>query len=161
MAIWKLLFTKSRKEFQAERELQDLGIVCYMPKIRVLRQWSDRVKSLTLPAFPSYIFVCVDAKNRNAVFGANGISHYVRVGQDDAVVAEDIIHQVKQMERGMSPEVTYRLEIGSKVAITSGVFSGYRARTLEVMGRRRIKLELEGLQNLRVIEMPVSQVMAY
>lgn len=85
----------------------------------------------------------------------------MRVGQDDAVVAEDIIHQVKQMERGMSPEVTYRLEIGSKVAITSGVFSGYRARTLEVMGRRRIKLELEGLQNLRVIEMPVSQVMAY
>lgn len=161
MAIWKLLFTKSRKEFQVERELGELGIVCYLPKIKVFHKWSDRIKSLRVPAFPNYIFASIDPKNRNAVFASSGILHYVKLGQEDVTVPEDTIQQVRQLESGISPEVSYRLVIGSQVVITSGIFSGYSARAMEVIGRRKVKLEMEGLQNLRIIEMPLSQVMAY
>ncbi|MBK8403832.1 MAG: UpxY family transcription antiterminator [Saprospiraceae bacterium] len=68
MPIWRVLYIQSRYEFKVEQQMEKLGIRHFLPKINIKRVWSDRIKNIKIPAFPSYIFVYNEDKDRNAVF---------------------------------------------------------------------------------------------
>jgi hypothetical protein len=89
MPSWKVLYVQGRCEFKVEQQLARLGIEHYLPKVQVMRKWSDRMKKLTVPAFPSYLFVCNEDKDRHAVFQAKGVLHYVRRENRDAILREE------------------------------------------------------------------------
>ncbi len=72
MAPWRIIYTQNRFEFKVEDQLSQLDIEHYLPKIKVLRKWSDRYKWVHVPAFPSYIFVKPEESRRNEVFYARG-----------------------------------------------------------------------------------------
>lgn len=56
---WYVLYTKSNCEKKVNELLLKKGIEVYCPLNKVYRQWSDRRKQLSVPLFPSYVFVNV------------------------------------------------------------------------------------------------------
>lgn len=56
---WYVLYTKSNCEKKVSEFLFKKGIEVYCPLNKIYRQWSDRRKQLSVPLFPSYIFVNV------------------------------------------------------------------------------------------------------
>ena len=55
---WVAAYTAPRAEKTVTlRIAQELQLETYLPLHRVLRKWSDRVKSLEVPLIPSYTFI--------------------------------------------------------------------------------------------------------
>lgn len=56
---WYVLYTAPRAEKQVENRIRGMGVICWLPLRKSPRAWSDRVKIVEMPLFPSYIFVMI------------------------------------------------------------------------------------------------------
>ena len=53
---WFAAKTKSRAEFKALEFFNSIGVSSYVPYYKTKRVWSDRVKSVIVPAIRGYVF---------------------------------------------------------------------------------------------------------
>ncbi|OJV32023.1 MAG: hypothetical protein BGO29_00880 [Bacteroidales bacterium 36-12] len=54
---WYVIYTTPRSEKQVNQKLQDEQIKTYLPLHLSPRRWSDRIKMVEMPLFPSYLFI--------------------------------------------------------------------------------------------------------
>src|SRR5438067_462263 len=54
--FWVALQTRSRHEKIVAAQLEQKGVESYLPLVSKDRKWSDRIKSVSLPLFPNYVF---------------------------------------------------------------------------------------------------------
>ena len=160
MPSWKVLYIQGRYEFKVEQQLARLGIEHYLPKVQVMRQWSDRMKKLTVPAFPSYLFVCNEDKDRQAVFQAKGVLHYVRHENQDAIIREE---ELDLLRKGGSMIIQNSLQAirglkGKQVKITAGLLAGNTGILVDLIGKKFVQLKLENLSMFFLVEIPTDQL---
>lgn len=160
IAPWRILYTQSRHEFNVEHQLSLLGIEHYLPKLKVLRCWSDRNKWVQVPAFPSYIFVNPGEKRRNDVFYAKGVLHYLRTESRDAMVSEEEIVMIRKSEACISEPTlqSVQWEKGQSVKIVSGPLSGHLGKLIDFNGMKKVQLALQDIDLGFSVEIPVSQL---
>lgn len=116
---WYVLFTKPRNEKKVEKRLTTLGIQAFCPTRIERRQWSDRIKKVSVPLLPSMVLVNLQEKERNKVFEVPGIVRYLHwlgkpaiVTQDEVTALEDIrdhqskVLEVQPMSEGQEIELT-------------------------------------------------------
>lgn len=61
MKKWFALYSRPRAEKRVAERLREAGFLVYLPVLKVMRRWSDRVKVVEMPLFSSYVFVnCVE-----------------------------------------------------------------------------------------------------
>ncbi|MBK9107561.1 MAG: UpxY family transcription antiterminator [Saprospiraceae bacterium] len=158
MLSWRVLYVQGRYEFTVEKQFQKLGITHYVPKLEVERVWSDRVKKLKVPAFPGYVFVNLDEKDRNKVFDAKGVIHYVKYNQRDATIREDEIQLIQncgsRIQYSSLQEVNWSK--GQKVMVTSGVLKGCKGCLVEILGKKTVQIKLEYIPMGFLVELPVD-----
>jgi transcriptional antiterminator RfaH len=161
MEPWKVLYTQSLYENKVAQQFDRYHIEYYLPRIELRRQWSDRVKKLMVPVFPNYIFVRVSNKNRNEVFNAKGVLHYVRVENRDACITENEIQLIRDIEhnKGMSSVSPYEFSKGDLVTIRAGLMQGMKGTICEPLGNRRVRLILKELTLEFAIEIPTNLLM--
>lgn len=160
MPSWKVLYIQGRYEFKVEQQLARLGIEHYLPKVQVMRQWSDRMKKLTVPAFPSYLFVCNEDKDRQAVFQAKGVLHYVRHENQDAIIREE---ELDLLRKGGSMIIQNSLQAirglkGKQVKIKAGLLAGSTGILVDLIGKKFVQLKLENLSMFFLVEIPTDQL---
>ena len=63
--MWYAASTRSRQERVCASALESLGVRVYLPTITEMHQWSDRKKAVTVPLFPSYLFVHIAASRQS------------------------------------------------------------------------------------------------
>jgi transcriptional antiterminator RfaH len=160
MPSWKVLYVQGRCEFKVEQQLARLGIEHYLPKVQVMRKWSDRMKKLTVPAFPSYLFVCNEDKERQAVFQAKGVLHYVRRENRDAIVREDELALLRKGESMILPDSLQSLKglKGKLVKIKAGILAGNTGILVDLIGKKFVQLKLENLSMGFLVEIPAEQL---
>jgi transcription antitermination factor NusG len=160
MPSWSVLYIQSRYEFKVEQQLQKLGIRHFLPKIQVRRNWSDRVKKMLVPAFPSYLFVCIEPKDRNAVFQVKGVLHYVRHDQKDAQLKEEDINLLRASESQLIPSSFQPLQKlkGQLIKIRSGILAGRSGMLVDFLGKKTVQLKLEQISLGFLIEMPLEDL---
>ena len=94
---WYVVYTKSRCEKKVAALLTKRGIENYCPLNKVIRQWSDRKKTLYEPLFSSYIFVKSIVTNLNNVKQTTtDIVNFVYWLGKPAVVREEEIELIRQ-----------------------------------------------------------------
>ncbi len=155
MTSWKVICTQSRYEFKVEEQLERLGIVNYLPKIKLLRQWSDRKKIIIAPAFPGYIFVNNDENLRNQVFSAKGVLQYVRIENRDAIIREKEMQLIHLVETAFSSTA---FQIGNLVQIKHGPFQGYQGLLKRVIKKEKATLVLKDISLGFVLELPLNDL---
>ena len=74
---WYVIYTKPRNEKKVAERLQQIGITVYCPMITMIKQWSDRKKKVQIPLLNSYVFVCLEDKEREKVFQVSGVVRYL------------------------------------------------------------------------------------
>ena len=62
--FWYAIRVRSKFENIACATLSDKGYETFLPLYRSRRRWSDRVKELDLPLFPSYLFCRFNVQDR-------------------------------------------------------------------------------------------------
>jgi transcription antitermination factor NusG len=121
---WYAVYTKPRWEKKVAETLTTQGITNYCPLNRVVRQWSDRKKTVYEPLFTSYVFVHVQEKQFGQLKKLDGILHLVCWLGKPAVIKEEEIEVIRQFLREHSQ---VRLEktavrLHDTIKITDGSF---------------------------------------
>ena len=61
---WFAVQTRPRYEKKVERLLCERGITSFLPAVYGARRWSDRLKTVTTPMLPCYLFVRISTTGR-------------------------------------------------------------------------------------------------
>lgn len=143
---WYVIYTKSRAELRVAESLRKLNIEVYCPVVTETRQWSDRKKMVSTPLFKSYVFVHLEAKNRNQVFKVPGVVNYLFWLGKPAEVREAEIRTIKSWNENEEIDQMYmeKFTPGDRITISSGPFKDQRA-LIKHIGKKRMRLLLPSL----------------
>ena len=129
----------------------------------MVKQWSDRKKTILEPLFKSYVFVQVEEKLKWELMNINGILNYVHYMGKPAKIRNSEIETVKRFlnEFKSVDVVESSTPANARVRIRHGVLMNYHGILLEVHGNKAsVRIESMGLQltavfnrkNLEVLE---------
>ncbi len=99
MQNWFVIRTRSRWEKKVCQLLTEKGIETFCPLVKQRRQWSDRVKTIELPLFKSYLFVRISEEHRTCVRVTEGVLNFVYKGGKPVVVKEKLILHIRQFQQ--------------------------------------------------------------
>ena len=131
---WYVLYTSARAEKKAQDRLEQMGVECFLPLHKIKRQWSDRVKTVEVPLFNSYIFVnCNDHQVRQLplVYGVVRVVFYL--GRP-AVVREEEIEAIKEFL--VIAQDKNIIASGDEVEIMGGPFKNKEAKVLHISSKK-------------------------
>jgi transcriptional antiterminator RfaH len=149
---WYAIYTKPRNEKKVTERLIALGIEVYCPMVTSVKQWSDRKKKVTSPVLPSYVFVQLEAANRNAVFQVVGVVRYVFwLGQPAIIRAVEIEALKECLSQDYATVVQTTLQRGDKLIVPSGPFKG-KEGVIKSLTNSKVQLVLESLGILLTLE---------
>jgi transcription antitermination factor NusG len=146
---WYAVHTRPRWEKKVASLLQDKGIENYCPLNKVIRQWSDRKKTILEPLFKGYVFVQVDEAAKWELLTVNGIVNYVHWLGKPAKIRNNEIDTIRRFLHEFSDvEVTENnMAINKTVQVKQGVLMNYRGIVLELHGNKaKVRIESMGIQ---------------
>ena len=145
MKKWFVIYTKANQEIKVTEQLKKIGISCYCPTVKIIKQYSDRKKKTVKPVIPSYVFVLIEENKRNDIFSVFGVVRYMFWLGKPAVVREKEIELMKKYLNGEFQSVSLtNFTKGQLHKISEGVFAGKIGRIIEIQ-KNKIKLQLESL----------------
>ncbi len=152
---WHAVYTKPRWEKKVAAMLEAKGIEYYCPLNKVVKQWSDRRKTVLEPLFKSYVFIQVPDEKKWEVLNINGIINYVTWLGKPAKIKENEIATIRKFLKEFSSfeVVEGPLEINSRVKVKQGALMNYHGILLQISGNRAsVKIESMGLQLTTLID---------
>lgn len=153
---WLVIYTKPRSELRVAEALKKMGVEVYCPVVQEIRQWSDRKKKITTPLFKSYVFVHLEAQQRNQVFKVPGVVNYLFWLGKPAEVRDEEIRTIKKWNENdeIDQWQVEDLSPGDRITISDGVFKNQEA-LIKHIGKKRMRLLLPSLGyaiNVRIRE---------
>ena len=126
---WAAVYTAARAEKTVtDRLSQELNLETYLPMHRVLRKWSDRVKSVEVPLLSSYTFVKMTERDIFHVRQVRGVSGFVSFPSSGiAVIPQgemDAMRRLVESKEQLYVHNTLSLHKGAKVRVVAGDFEG-------------------------------------
>jgi len=145
MKKWFVLYTKPNQEIKVVNDLSQMGIKCYCPTTKVIKQYSDRKKKILKPLMPSYVLVYINESNRNDVFSVSGVVRYLFWLGKPAIIRESEVELMKRYLKGVYESVSLtNFTKGQLYRISEGILSGKTGKVIETQ-KNKIKLELQSL----------------
>ena len=157
---WYALYTRSRTEKQAQKMLLRAGIDAYLPLIKTLKQWSDRKKWVEEPLFRSYLFVHIKASEYYDVLNIPGAVRYITFEGKAVPIPPQQIEAIRQfIATGHElPDVELDLKHGITVNIIAGPMKGISGELLDILGKKKVRIEIDGLGQSIFLELPASHI---
>jgi transcription antitermination factor NusG len=122
---WFALAVQHKHEKVVARNLDQAGVESFVPLYRTRRMWSDRVKELELPLFPTYVFSRFEWRERVSVLRIPGVRGIVGFGKQATPVPEVEITALKRMvASGLPVHPWPYLKVGDWVCVVRGPLRG-------------------------------------
>jgi transcription antitermination factor NusG len=157
---WKVIYVSSRQEKKVFERLQKLGITCFLPLTKKLRQWSDRKKWVEFPLFNGYLFVKPNALQRDKILEDHEVVAYVRYNGGDAIVQDKEIDTIKSiLESGYSLETINKpddFEVGNQVTIKEGPLKGSVVNIIRRNSKEYFLVSFDTLGHSIKVELPFN-----
>lgn len=152
---WYALYTRSRSENKAAEQLNNEGIIYYLPMITKWKKWSDRKKKISEPLLKGYIFVYADEKERMLSLEQNSVVRCIFDMGRPARIPEWQINNLKKM---LSKETDLLIKDGLvpgiKVKIREGPFEGVIGVIQESDNGNTIAVSIDLLKRSVVAHLP-------
>lgn len=150
---WFATFTLPQNEKAVLRQLDLRQVESFLPTYEAVRVWKNRQrKKVTLPLFPTYLFVHITRAERGKVLQCPGVLHIVGTQREPIPLSDTEIAFLRSdyCRRRMEP---YRdLVIGDRVRIKSGVMRGLEGTLVRKSGGQRFVLTIEMINQHAAIE---------
>lgn len=105
---WYVLYTMSHAEKQVELRLKKRSVETFLPLHLSPRRWSDRIKLVEMPIFPSYIFVKTTDNDLRSLLTIPGVSKIVFYNGTPAELKETEVAGIKSfLEKARANEVVF------------------------------------------------------
>jgi transcription antitermination factor NusG len=125
---WFVFYTKSRQEKKVFESLIKHGFTPFLPTQKLIKQWSDRKKTVIVPLFNSYIFVKVEESRIDEVLKNPGVAWSIKHNGKAAFLRDSEIDLItKYLETGLlidtnTPKIP--LTNGDPVLVMDGPLKG-------------------------------------
>lgn len=145
MMKWYAFYTRPRAEKVSFARLEKAGYNCYLPLRRERRKWSDRIKTVLLPLFTSYIFVKAEEHQLNGIRIEGGLVGYITFEGKPASVADNQIELIKKIvsEAESLEVVPSDMKPGQKIEITGGSLMGVKGELVRHQGSHKVLVRLD------------------
>lgn len=156
---WHAVYTKSRWEKKVAEQLSKLDIENYCPLNKVVRQWSDRKKTVEEPLFTSYVFVKISNKEITKIRQVLGIVNFVYWLGRPAIIPAKEISIIKEF---LTSYVNVRLEplllnVQDPVKIVTGPFANIEGNVISI-GKKSVRVSLPSLRYFMTTEVEIGNV---
>lgn len=150
--IWRAVYTKPRSERKIAERFERQGLEVYCPIQTTMRQWSDRKKKVSVPIFPSYLFLCVTDLQCIVVLQDPGVLNFVYWLGQPAIIRDEEISEIKRFLSNQAIESVVLVDYkrGEGVEIKHGPLKG-QVGVIEEIRLREASLNIQSLgMTLRV-----------
>lgn len=156
---WFALYTRPRFEKKVDFELRQKGLESLLPLRTVVRFWSDRIKTIEQPLFPSYVFVHANLKERYTSLQSRGVVRMVSFNGQPTPIPQEQIESITRIQKyGYDPEPYQYLNFGDEVEVVAGPLSGLRGFYFEQRGRNRLVISVDAIRQSVAVTVKRNQV---
>jgi transcription antitermination factor NusG len=158
-SAWYALYTRHQHEKTVARILTNKGFEILLPLYEVRRRWQDRNRIISMPLFPSYVFLKGGLERRLDIVTTPGIHAFVlSAGQPARIPTPEIDAIRRSVERGVRVEPHPYLKTGDWVRVKTGPFEGIQGFLLRSKNLYRLILSVEMLGKAAAVEIDAAQV---
>jgi len=156
---WYALHVKPRFEKYVTGQLSGKGYETFLPSYESKRKWSDRVKTLSLPLFPGYVFCRFNVHSRLPVLVTPGVMAVVGVGKTPAPIEESEVSAIRQViESGLPAQRWPYLNEGEMVRVETGPLEGLTGIVTRLKGRDHLVVSVSLLMRSVSVEIDRESV---
>lgn len=156
---WYAIYTKSRFEKKVHRDLQQSKFQVFPPLVKEIKKWSDRIKTVTVPLLPSYVFVKLDKQNIPKLFYYPGVVRLVSFQSKPCEIREEEIRLLEQiMAHGFPVEQAVPCAVGDKVRIVREPLQGWVGKVETKKGQSRIVFQIASILQCISVEVSMGDV---
>lgn len=146
---WFAVQTKARHEKRVAAELEEKGVVAFLPLYSEVHQWSDRKRQVELPLFSNYVFVRIDDEqnSRIKVLQTNSVFRFVGVRGRGSSIPDEQIQTLQTIIREKVPFSQHPfLNIGQKVRVRGGSLDGICGVLSAINNDRSLVVSVDSIQ---------------
>ncbi len=146
---WYAIHTVARHEKRVAQQLQENGVLTFLPLMQQIRQWSDRRAKVEVPLFSCYAFVRTvqTAKDRLQVLRVPGVLGFVGSERVGTPIPRQEIENLQTAIREKIPYAVHPfVEAGKRVRIRGGVLNGMEGVLMDQPGSKRLVVSVELLR---------------
>ena len=138
---WYAVQVRTRWETSTSSLLSGKGYQTLLPTYSHKKSWSGRLKEVSAPLFPGYVFCRFDVRNRLPVLITPGVIAVVGRGKLPVPVEDGEIAGIQAVvSSGFQAEPWPFLELGQRVRIESEPLQGLEGILINFKGNHRIVL---------------------
>jgi len=158
---WYAIYTRHQHEKVVAQTLAGKGFEVFLPLYAGMRRWQDRIKQLSLPLFPGYVFLRTALDHRLPVLTTPGVHHFVPGGDRPVPISDAEIDSVRQLSaNGTRVEPHAFLRSGHRVRVKEGPLEGMEGILTRWKAGFRLVLSVELLQQSVAVEIGACWVEA-
>jgi len=158
-STWYAVYTRHQHEKTVARILAVKGFETFLPLYEAHRRWQDRVRLLSLPLFPCYVFLKGGLERRLDIVTTPGIHAFVSsAGQPASISAVEIDAIRRGLQSGAYVQPHPFLKTGEWVRVKSGPLEGIQGILVRKKSLYRLVLSVEMLGKAAAVEVDVAQV---
>jgi transcription antitermination factor NusG len=156
---WYAVYTRHQHEKSVAENLAGRGLEVFLPAYEAIRQWGDRLKRLSLPLFPCYVFFRGNLENRVRVLSTPGVHSIVGFAGQPAVIESSEIEAIRvAVESHFAIEPHPFLRHGDRVRVKCGPLAGIEGILVRKRGLARLVLSAELLQKSVSVEVDAYSI---
>jgi len=156
---WYAVCTRHQHEKTAARILEYKEFEVFLPLYKARHGWKDRIKEVSVPLFPGYLFVREGLKRWLAILTTPGVSSIVSCGDQPAAIPFSEIEGVKRVvESSLRVEPHPFLKCGDWVRVKHGPIAGVEGLLLRQKNVARLVLSVEMLGKSAAVEVDATDV---
>lgn len=156
---WFAVQVRTRWEASTAVLLGGKGYDTFLPTYKAKKRWGGRVKELSAPLFPGYVFCKFDAQRRLPVLVTPGVIAIVGRGKVPTAVDDNEISAIQAVvSSGVRAEPWPYLEIGQQVRVETEPLQGLQGLLLSFKGGSRVVVSVSLLCRSVALEIDRSCV---
>jgi transcription antitermination factor NusG len=161
-ASWFAVWTRSRHESTAFRQLIGKGLPAFLPTIPRWSHWKDRRKRIEWPLFPGYCFVRIDPAESLRVRSCVGVVSIVSFAGRPAPVADREIESIRTLVTSdLRFDPSPLIEEGDPVEVVRGPLRGVVGRLVRKSGQARLVLSVGLIGQGVTVDVDAADVRRY
>ena len=150
---WFALQVRTRWEHSTAVLLSGKGYQTLLPTYQTKKRWNGRVKQMSAPLFPGYVFCEFDALKRLPILITPGVISVVGRGRVPLPVNDGEIAAIQTIvASGFQAEPWPYLEVGQKIRIEGDSLNGLEGILIQFKGNNRIVVSVSLLRRSVALE---------
>lgn len=152
--FWYALSTRHQHEKTVADLLARKGFEAFLPLFSVARRWKDRNKVLSLPLYPSYVFLKGGFERRLQILMTPGVLGVVSFAGQPGIIPDCEIEAIRRViANGLRVEPCPFLKCGDRVRVKDGPLEGVEGILVRKKNDVRLVLSVELLSQSVAVEL--------